>query len=114
MKTILKEIHLLDIEDIEKAVSDYTGVQQSIADIGCTLFYHLSDENRPNGMSFVLDDIDGEFISSYDLFYDEEKKGHYLNGKRLSLEEPWLPVNEVFNFDVSVFGSFETDTEWDD
>lgn len=114
MKTITKEIHLLDIEDIEKAVSDYSGEEQSIEEIGCTLFYHLADENMPNGMSFVLDDAEGEFISSYDLFYDEEKKGHYLNGKRLSLDEPWLPVNEIFNFDVSAFCSFETDFEMDD
>ena len=114
MKTIVKEIHLLDIEDIEQAVSNYTGEAASIEDIGCTLFYHLADEDRPNGMSFVLDDANGDFISSYDLYYDEELKGHYLNGKRLSLDEPWLPVNEVFNFDISAFESFETDTEFDD
>ena len=114
MKTITKEINLLEIEDIEKAVSDYSGVQQSIADIGCTLFYHIVDGYIPNGMSFVLDDIDGEFISSYDLFYDEGKKGHFLNGKQLSLDEPWLSESEVFNFDVSAFSSFETDTELDD
>ena len=114
MKSIIKEMNLLDIEDIEQAVTNYTGEDASIKDIGCTLFYHLSSEDRPNGMSFVLDDINGDFISSYDLFYDEEKKGHFLNGKRLSLDEPWLQVNEIFNFDVSAFSSFETDTEFDD
>jgi hypothetical protein len=113
MKTIVKEFYMLDIEDIEKAVSEYSGEQQNIEDIGCTLFYHF-DGFRPNGMSFVLDDVNGEFISSYDLFYDKEKKGHYLNGKRLNLDEPWLSENEVFCFDISAFGSFEIDTELDD
>ena len=112
MKTIVKEIHLLDIEDIEKAVSDYLGVPVSINEMSCSFVYHISGFD-PNGMGFNLFSK-GEFVSNYDLFYDEEKKGHYLNGKRLCLDEPWLPVNEVFNFDPSVFSFYESYHEDDD
>ena len=39
MKTIFKEINLLDIEDIEKAVSDYLGEPVSIKDMDCSFVY---------------------------------------------------------------------------
>ena len=114
MKTIVKEIHLLDIEDIEKAVFDYLGEQVSIKDMSCSFVYYLSGFD-PNGMGFTLcGNGMSDYVSSYDLFYDEEKKVHYLNGKRLILDEPWLPVNEVFNFDTSVFSFFESYHEDDD
>lgn len=30
-----------------------------------------------------------------------------LKCKKLSLSEPWIPVEEIFGFDVSAFKSFE-------
>ena len=113
MKTIVKEINLLDIEDIEKAVSDYLGEPVSIKDMSCSFVYSLAEDYSPSGMRFFICGSEDD-VTSYDLFYDEEKKGHYLNGKRLALDEPWLPVNEVFNFDTSVFRFFESYTEDDE
>ncbi len=37
MKTIVKEMQLLDIDDIEKAVSDYTGIPHSINNMTCSM-----------------------------------------------------------------------------
>ena len=140
MKTIVKEIHLLDIEDIEKAASAYTGVPQSINEMQCSFIYYLADDFLPKEIGFILYGLnigdsnrgsledfldeayffngtlctDKSVVSSRDLFYDEEKKGHYLNGKHLNLDAPWIPINEVFNFDTSAFGSFEINSEWAD
>lgn len=128
MKTIIKKINSLEIEDIEKAVSDYIGEARSINNMRCSLIYYLSGDYKPKGMRFVLyfvsirnsKVVNGTLcpqrwaVSSYDLFYDKEKKGHYLNGKQLSLDEPWLPISEVFNFDTSAFEAFTSHIEWYD
>ena len=58
--------------------------------------------------------IGAESCDSFDLFWDDEKDGHYLNGTRLCLDEPWLPVEEIFNFDVSAFKSFDSWTDSSD
>lgn len=102
MKTIIKEINLLDIADIEHAVSNYLGKKVTISKIDCSLVYCIPlDSGEASGMYFELK-IGEDFCNSFDLFFDEELDGHYLEGKRLCLDEPWLPVNEIFNFDVSV------------
>ena len=49
--------------------------------------------------------------SAWDLFYNEELKGYYIDGKRLSLSDPFHPLDEIFAFDVSEFYSFEAWTD---
>jgi len=48
----------------------------------------------------------GGSISFWSEEYAEE--GHYWKGKRLSIDEPWLPVEEIFNFSTDDFKSFES------
>ena len=107
MKTIIKELNLLDIEDIENAVSSRIERQVTIAEIECSLVYCIPcDSGKASGMYLELT-VDDEQLYSFDLFYDDDN-GHYLDGKKLSLDEPWLPASEVFNFDTSVFKSFDS------
>ena len=109
MKTIIKEINLLDKEDIEEAISEYLGRPVSIAEIECTLAYCIPAEQDPSGayLEFTVEDED---VDSYDLFYSKEyaEEGHYWKGKRLSIDEPWLPVEEIFNFSIEDFKSFNS------
>ena len=111
MKTITKELNLLDIEDIEKAVSKSMNREVKIGEIDCTLTYCIpSDTNMPDIM--LLDfEIESELLLPQDLFEENSEfdcyPNYYLDGKKLSLSEPWLPVEEIFSFDVSAFKSFE-------
>lgn len=112
MKTITKELNLLDVEDIEQALSKYFDREISISEVECNLAYCIPcDTDEPSGMilEFTVDD---EFCDSFDVFVDKETEwSHYLNGKELSLNEPWLPVEEILNFDVSLFKSFDSYTD---
>lgn len=119
MKTIIKEINLLDIEDVEEALSAYMGKKISIIDVECRLTYSIPmDTGEPSGMylEFIVDEnisyLDGP--ASFDIFKNDAEDYHYWNGKRLALDEPWIPVNEIFNFDVSAFKSFESWTDSSD
>ena len=114
MKTIIKELNLLDIEDIEQAVSSFFGKPVIISQIDCSLVYCIPmDTGEPSGMLLELK-VGDDSCDSFDLFYDYEKDRHHLNGKQLSLDEPWLPASEVFNFDISVFKSFDSWTDSSD
>lgn len=110
MKTIVKELNLLDIEDVEEALSSYWGEKVSIANIECTLVYcpPLSDPSLSSCMYLVLAEGKKE-CASWDLFGEPEN--YIWKGKKLSLSEPWLPTKEIFTFDVSVFKQFKVDTE---
>ena len=106
MKKIIKEIIALEISDIEKAVSDFMEYPIKISEIDCEITYWFDDDNQP-----VEIFLDFGCCDANDLFYDEEKKGFYLDGIRLGVSEPWLPLNEIFAFDVSEFRSFH---KWTD
>ena len=110
MQTIIKEINALEISDIEKAVSEFLEEPVKISEIDCTIKYWFDDDNQPTQMFLDFGECDAN-----DLFYDEELGGFYLNGERLGLSEQWLPVTEIFAFDVSEFRSFsvETGLDWD-
>ena len=110
MKTILKELIALEISDIEKAVSEFLEEPVKISEIDCEITYWFDDDNQPTQMFLDFGECDAN-----DLFYDEEKEGFYLDGIRLSVSEPWLPINEIFAFDVSEFKSFNvhTDIDWE-
>ena len=119
MKTITKEINLLDIEDIEEALSIHVGKKIVISDVACSLVYCVpADTNEPSGMylEFVVDDsLDYyENPSSFDIFQNEEGNCHYWKGKQLALDEPSLPIDQIFNFDVSAFKSFDSWTDSSD
>ena len=112
--TITKEINLLDISDIEQAVSKHLGRTVVISEIDCTLAYCIPmDSGKAIGMYFALT-IGEDFCDSFDLFFDEELDGHYLDGKQLCLDEPWHSENEIFNFDISAFKSFDSWTVYSD
>ena len=106
MKTIIKEFNVLEISDIEKAVSDFLEKPTKISEIHCELTYWIDDDDQPTEMY-----LDFGRCSAEDLFYDKELKGYYIDGKRLSLSDPNHPLDEIFAFDISEFGSF---TSWTD
>ena len=106
MKTITKEINLLEIEDIEQVLSGWFDTEVKIGEVECRLAHCVpADTGEPNG-AYLEFQIGGKFCASYDILYDDDLDGHYLNGKRLSLDEPWAAEDEIFAFDVSVFKSF--------
>ena len=114
MKTIIKELNLLDIEDIEKAISSHLGKKISISEVDCSLVHCVPcDTGMASGM-YLEFTVGDEYFSSFDLFWDDDKKGHYLNEVHLGLEESWLEPEEVFNFDTSVFHSFDRYTDGSD
>ena len=119
MKTITKEINLLDIEDIEEAVLNFIGRKIPISEIKCSLVYSVpADTGEASGMylELIVDESLDYFENpcSFDLFKNEDEECHYWKGKRLALDEPWLPVEEIFNFDISVFKSFDSWTDSSD
>ena len=115
MTTITKELNLLDIEDIEKAASEFLEREVAISDIECVMQYGgfgFDEEDHTPGGIFLIFTVDDEEFDSYELFDDD---GEYrIDGKPLSLNAPWLPKEEIFNFDVSAFKSFETEMNYDD
>ena len=107
MKTITKKLTLLDIKDIEEAISTHLGKKVAIGDVACTLIYFVpADTGLPNGMDIEFT-VDDEIIDSFDLFYDDDADAFCLNGKELSLNELALRAEAIFNFDTSVFKSFD-------
>ncbi len=111
MKTITKELNLLDREDLEKAASEYLGRKVSVSEMDCTLVRCIPcDSEEPEGAYLELK-IGDESFDSLDLFWGENMGGHYLNGKRLSLDEPWAAAEEIFDPDTLTaddFKSFES------
>ncbi len=106
MKTITKEINLLEIEDIEQVLSKYFGTAVKIGEVECRLARCIPiDTGEPQG-AYLEFRTAGKFCDSYDVLYNDDLDGHYLKGKRLSLDEPWASEGEIFAFDVSVFKSF--------
>ncbi len=76
MKTITKELNLLEISDIEKLVSDINGCPTKISEIVCTITYWIGMEsNQPTQMFLDFDYCDAN------EFYDAESGGFYLDGK---------------------------------
>ena len=108
MKKTIKEYNLLDIEDIEQALSNEIGTDISISMVGCRLVHCIpADTNEPCGA--YLEFIVGDYTCySFDVFVDEYGESHYWKGEQLALDEPWLPEEDLFNFDVSAFRSFES------
>lgn len=117
MKTITKEFNLLDIEDIEEALSACLEKEIAISDVECTMWRSVTEQELlPQRiiLAFITDEMscDDEPIYSFEIF-SKEKDGFYWKGKRLALNEPYLPVEQIFNFDVSKFKAFCIMTEYE-
>ena len=114
MKTIIKEINVLEIDDIENAIFKFLGERVKINEIDCLLTYWIDVADfSPNGMSLEFKSTKGN-CSAYDLFYDEKIDGcYYLDGKLLGLSLRWLPSSEIFSFDTSAFKSFSVSTNYE-
>ena len=108
MTTITKELNLLDKEDLEKAVSEFLGRDVSVSEMECTLVHSIpADTGEPDGAILELTTGD-DSCDSLDLFWGENMGGHYLNGKRLSLDEPWATAEEIFNPDTLTMDDFKS------
>ncbi len=116
MKTITVTIenNLLEIEDIEKALSSYLDEEVRISDVECTLVHSIPcDTGEPDG-AYLEFNINGCEVCSFDLFWDDAKHGHYINDKQLVLDRPWVTEDEIFDFDVDGFASFESTIDGSD
>ena len=115
MTTITKELNLLDIQDIEEALSIYLDKEISLSDVECILRRFVTEVlllPEKIVLEFSIDEPIGydEPILSLEIF-SNEKDVLYWKGRKLSLNEPFLPVEQIFNFDVSSFKSFGVMTE---
>ena len=105
MTTITKKLNLLDIADIESALSDQLEREVTISEVECNLIYSIPPCGEPGG-AYLEFQVGDDSCDSFDLFVDLD--GHFLNGERLSLDEPWVPKEEIFNFDVNLFKAFKS------
>ena len=113
--SVTKEYTLLDVEDIEKAVSEKCGRRIPISEIGCRIEdYFPFRSSFPTGMGItvVIHGEDGR-VESYDdidLFnYDWDDDEYKINGELCSktfMNEAFIDPSLVFNFDVNMFKSF--------
>ena len=78
MTTVTKELVLLDVDDIEEAVSAYFGEKVSISEMECILTYFVPmDEGIPKGM--VLDIlVNKKSGDAFDLFTDNDDSCVYI------------------------------------
>lgn len=107
-KTITKEFNVFECSDIERALSKSVGEEVSITDVTCILTYLMSEKNgEPCGMELDFE-VGVNHRDSIDLFWDSDAGEYYFEGKLLCLELPWLPPEDLFDFDISLFKSFNT------
>ena len=101
MVTVIKTIenNLLEIEDIEKALSSYLEEDVRISNVKCTLVHSIPcDTGEPAG-AYLEFDVNGCEICSFDLFWDVTECGHFINDKQLVLGEliPGTPVQSILD-----------------
>ena len=102
----------LNAEDIESAVSKYFNKPVTISDIACTLVYVISEStSEPEEMHLAMSVGDNDFSSLDLMLFDQSRKAYYLGGERLALDERWLPKDDIFNFDTSLFKTFEIEND---
>jgi len=110
MVTITQELNLLEIEDLESALSKHYGKEIKLSDVNCTLVHCIPmDTGHPSGQYLEIT-VEGEEdeTDSLDLFFDYDLHGHFLDGKELSLDEEWAIEVEIFAFSVSEFHSYDS------
>ncbi len=103
---------MLELSDIEQALSRQFGQDVSISEVKCVLTYFIDKESFEFD-SMTLDFTVGEkSCDSIDLFSNTEGGYHYIEGKHLCLDEPWLSKEDIFAFDISLFKCFDTCVEF--
>ena len=115
MTTVTKKLVLLDVDDIEEAVSAYFGEEVNIGEMECILTYFVPmDEGIPNGMVFDIL-VNKQPVDAFDLFMDDDDSCVYIyKDKEISLNEAFLEPKDIFNFDTKLFKSFKIDTDSSD
>ena len=115
MKVINKELVLLSKEDIEKVVSESIARDVDISEIDCTLTYFLpcSEDGLPSGMGLMFV-VDKEEVDAFDVFFNETKYIYEYQGTKLSLSEPYLEPEYIFDFDIEEFRSFSIECDGSD
>ena len=108
MTTKIKELNLLDVEDIEKAISEYFEREIKLSEVECILMYCVDVDGAELGGSYLRFIVGDDECDSFDLFEDEDEGEDIVNGKVPSYYYDCLSPEDVFNFDVSAFKSFET------
>ncbi len=108
MTTVTKELNLLDAEDVERSVSERLGRTIRIREMECRLNHRIPFVSGEPGGAYLVFKVGEEACDSYDLFWDKEREGHFLRGRRLSLDEAWASAADVFSFDVSGFKQFDS------
>lgn len=115
LETVSNATQQLGLCDIENAVSIYLNKRISISHISCTLVYVIpASTGKPKEMHLAMTVGDEEFSSLDLMFFDQNRKSYYLYGERLALDEPWLPKEDVFSFDTSLFKTFNTEVDEED
>lgn len=114
MKTITKKLNLLEASDIEKALSEHFERPVSLSEVECSLVHCVPCDTYTAEGQYLELTVGDDDTDSFDLFWDEELNGHYLDGKQLSLDCKWADADEVFAFDTSKFKSFESYTDGSD
>ena len=111
-KTATKEVNVLERFDIEQALSKRLGRMVDISDVECRLTYFIDkDSFEFDGMTLDFT-VDENSCDSIDLFSNADGDYHYIDGKKLCLDEPWLCKDDIFAFDVSLFKYFDTGVEF--
>ena len=80
----------------------------TISEMACTLVYVLTKRGLPQEMHLELTVGTRTFCTLDLMLFDREKNAYFFKGQRLTLDEAWLPQDEIFDFDLSLFKSFET------
>ena len=111
MKTVKKEFHVLEKEDLERALSEQFDRPVKLSEVECTLQHCMpADEETPNG-AYLEFTADEDECASFDLFWDDDKDGHFFDGVQLALEDEWPTPDELFAFDVSEFAEFSSEVD---
>ena len=103
-KTKSFEFNVLEIDDVEKIVSEKAGRKVSIGEISVEIqdALNLGAIERGKNKSFIICEVSVDGIDD-DVFWNED--GSPLLNKYIS-DLAFLPVEYIFAFDVNKFKSF--------
>ena len=111
-RAITKEVNILERSDIEQALSRQFGQAVSISEVACVLTYFIDKDSFEFDRMTLDFTVNENTCDSIDLFSNAEGGYHYIEGKRLCLDEPWLSKEDIFAFDISLFKCFDTCVEF--
>ena len=113
-KTITKELNLLDVEDIEAALSKHYDQKISVSEVKCTLRYCIPLDTSELCGSYLQFEVGDDWCDSFDLWFDEDTDELLVNGKEPSFVRECLCPEDVFSFNVSAFKKFECEVDSSD